>query len=190
MLPKFFVKQKLLGISECQQLCVRSSREIEDLAGRCGWRGISGEPVRVPAATAINMLILSIAMIEGVEPSAMATSLPGLRNESLLKLGEATSNWCFDGTQEAEHQFWPLLYGTSDLVRLRIAPLLGCSVSDTTRQIRFLSSNDVERLSPGQFEQGNSGRIPRFTIDAHNLAEKMEQICSGPIFTATLASKL
>jgi hypothetical protein len=183
---KFVVQQKLLGLSDSQRLCDTWSRDIEALASRSGWRGLPTEPINVPVGTAINMLVWSIAMSHGVE--AIAEWLPGLRNEALLKLGEDTSNWSFDGASEAQQQFLPMLYGSRDAVRSQIAPLLGCCATVTTRQLRFHSQSDVECLSNSQFEQGHSGRTPRFTIDAHALADKMRVTCGAPLFTAKAAN--
>ena len=142
----------------------------------------------VSVGTSLAMLVLSIGMNHAVEPQSMANHLPGLRNEALLKLGEDTSNWFFDGNHEAERQFWPMLYGVRDAVRPRIAPLLGSSPSVTTRELRFFSPSDVERLSHSQVELGHSGRAPRFSIDAHDLAARVRGVCGSPLFTAKVVA--
>ena len=184
MKTKLSAQQSLLGMSECQELCIKSSSGIEELASQSGWRGMPGERVNVTVGTALNMLVLSTGMSHNVELQAMAPWLPGLRNEALLKLGEDTSNWSFDGTREQEKDFWPILYGSSDTIRPRIAPLLGCNSNVTTRQLRFFSQNDVERLSNSEFDLGYHGRTPRFTIDAHALAHSVRAACGGPLFIA------
>lgn len=141
----------------------------------------------VSVGTAVNMLVLSTAMNHNVEFQAMAAHLPGLRNEALLKLGEDTSNWSFDGTYEAGQKFWPMLWGDRATVQPRIAPLLGIFSAATTRQLRFFSPSDVECLSPAQFEQGASIRTPRFSIDAHVLATQVQRACGRPLFSANVA---
>src|SRR5947209_15379033 len=126
---KFVAQQRVLGLSECERLCGgRRSIELEELASRAGWCGVPGTGNRISVAvgTALNMLVLSIAKQQGVELQAMAVSLPGLREAALLELGTDISNWSFDGPYEAEQKFWPILYGSADAVRPRIAPLLGC----------------------------------------------------------------
>jgi hypothetical protein len=186
----FSAQQKMLGLFECERLCGRRSRDVEELAHRAGWRGLPGAQVSVSVSTALNMLVLSTAIDHGMEFQSMATHLPGLRNEALLKLGEETRSWYFEGAHEAEQQFWPMLYGSREVVRPRIAPLLGSSPSVTTRELRVFSESDVERLSLSQFEQGYSARTPRFTIDAHSLAAQVEMVCGSPMFTANLATTM
>ncbi len=181
---RFVAQQKTLGMSECEQLCARPSREIEDLAFRGGWRGTPGEPLRVFVGTALNMLVLSVAKSHGVEMQSMAAWLPGLREEALLRLGAETSNWSFEGAHEAEQQFWPVLYGSRDAVRPRIASFLGCHSNSPTAQLRFFSLNDVECLSIAQTAQGASSRTPRFIINAHTLAEQVQITLRPPLFTA------
>lgn len=173
-------QHKVLGVSECQRLCGRSSTEIDDLAFQGGFRSMPGEPLSVPIGSAINMLVISTMKDYGVQ--ALSAWLPGLRNEALLKLGENISNWSFE-TAEAQKRVLPTLYGNRDAVRPPIASLLGCYLDTTTRQFRFHSQSDVECLSNSQLEQGHSGRTPRFTIDAHDLAERVQTTCSGPLFT-------
>ena len=188
MESKFLAQQKTLGLSQCERLCGRwSTQEIEDLARRSGGAALPGHSINVPVGTALNMLVLSIAMNHGIEPQAMATSLPGLREEALLSLGTEVSNWSFDGSSEAQNQFWPILYGSQDAVRPRIASLLRCYSNSTTRLLRFFSPNDLERLTAFQFDQGYSHRTPRFAIDAHDLADQVQKICGAPLFFAKAA---
>lgn len=188
MQANFSSQQNMLSLPECERLCARSSREIAELAHRAGWCGLPGARLNVSVGTALDMLALSIGMNHGVELQWIAHHVAGLRNEALLTLGEDTSNWFFDGTNEAERQFFPMLYGVRDTVRPRVATLLGISSSATTRQLRFFSSGDVERLSLAQFEQGDSGRAPRFSIDAHDLAGEVRSVCGSPLFTAKVAA--
>jgi hypothetical protein len=185
---KFVAQQRVLGLSECERLCRRSSRDIQELALRSGWHGLPGSRIDVSVGTALNMLVLSIAMSHGVELHAMATSLPGLREEALLKLGTDVSNWSFDGSSEAQKQFWTILYGSQDAVRPRIASLLGCYDNSTTRLLRFFSPKDFERLTAFQFDQGCSPRTPRFAIDAHDLASQVRKTCGAPLFSAKAAN--
>jgi hypothetical protein len=181
---KFCAQQSSLGMSDCQTLCVKSSRDIEELASRSGWPGLPGQQVNVTVGTALNMLVLSTATSHSVEWQAMGPWLPGLRNEALLKLGEDFSNWTFDGTSEQHKAFWPTFYGSSDTVRPGIARLLGCDLKMTTRELHFFSQNDVECLSNSEFDLGYYLRAPRFTIDAHALAARVRAACGGPLFTA------
>lgn len=187
---KFIAQQRLLGLSECERLCGLRSIQLEELASRAGWYGVPGTGSRVSVAvgTALNMLVLSIAKRHGVEMQAMEGSLPGLREAALLELGADISNWSFDGPYEAEQQFWPILYGTGETVRPRIAPLLGCySTASATRELRFFSPSDVERVRNDRSEQCHSNRTPRFTIFAQNLAQEVQVTCGSPLFTAKLA---
>ena len=184
---KFVAEQRLLGLSECERLCGLRSIQLEDLASRAGWPGVPGTGTRVSVTvgTALNMLVLSIAKRHGVELHVMAGSLPGLREAALLELGTDISNWSFDGPYEAEQKFWPVLYGSGDTVRPRIAPLLGCySIGSATRELRFFSPRDVERVTNDWSEQRRSDRTPRFTIFAQNLAQEIQVTCGSPLFTA------
>lgn len=186
---KFIAQQRVLGLPECERLCARGSREIEDLASRSGWHGMPGERLSVSVGTALNMLVLSIAKNHGIELQAMAPSLPGLREEALLELGTETSNWSFEGPHAAEQQFWPILYGGRDAVRSRIAPLLGCYSHSPTSELRFFSPNDIECLSSSRSEQSASNRTPRFTINAHALVEQVQKNIGSPLFTARSANR-
>lgn len=176
------MRQKLLSLSECERLCGRGSREVGILASQIGWATIPGGPINVPLGTALNMLIVSNAMSYGVEAGAMAPWLPGLRTEALLKLGEEVSNWSFDDSCDMQKQFLPMLYGSRDSVRARIAGPLGCCVHDATRRFRFHSQMDVECLSNTQLEVESYDRAPRFSIDAHDLADRVQAICATPLF--------
>lgn len=187
---KFVAQQRLLGLSECERLCGLRSIQLEELASRAGWRRVpgTGYPVSVTVGTALNMLVLSIAKHHGVELQVMAGSLPGLREAALFELGADISNWSFDGPFEAEQQFWPILYGSGDTVRPRIAPLLGCySTASATRELRFFTPSDVERITNDWSDQRRSDRTPRFTIFAHSLAQDLQATCGSPLFTAKLA---
>ena len=181
---KFVVRQEELGLSECERLCGRTSREIEELASRSGGRATPGTKVRVPLGTALNMLVLSIAASHSIEPQAMAAWLPGLRDEAVLELGQDTSNWAFEGTYEAEKQFWPILYGDRDTVRSRIASMLACYSGSPTRELWFFSPSDVECVSATSCGQRTRSRSPRFIIDAHDLAARVKAVCGSPLFTA------
>lgn len=185
---KFTAQQRVLGLSECERLCARGSREIEDLASRSGWQGMPGERLSVSVGTALNMLVLSIAKNHGIELQPMAPLLPGLREEALLELGTETCNWSFEGPHEAEQQFWPVLYGGRDAVRSRIAPLLGCYSHSATSVLRFFSPNDIECLSSSRSEQSASSRTPRFTINAFALAAQLKTALGSPVFTAKPAN--
>lgn len=181
-------RQRMLGLSEAQLLCRVSSREIGDLASRSGSHGMPGEPVSVSIATALNMLVMSIASSNGVEWQTMSQYLPRLRAEALLELGENLSNWSFDGTSKQELDFNSMLYGSSDAIRPTIARLLACDMMGTTRQLRFYSQNEVECLSPREYEQRSHDRLPRFTIDAHDMARRVRAACVGTLFTAKAKS--
>ena len=187
---KFLAQQRLLGLSECERLCGLQSIQLEELASRAGWCGVPGMGNRlsVPVGRALSMLVLSIAKRHGVELQAMAGSLPGLREAALLELGADISNWSFDGPYEAEQQFWPILYGSREAVRPRIAPLLGCYSSSLTWELRFFSPSDVERITDDWSQQRRSDRTPRFTIFAQNLAQEIQVTCGSPLFTARLAN--
>lgn len=183
----FVAQQSMLSLSVCEHLCATSSRDIEELATRGGWRGMPGERLNVPIGVVINMLVLSAGKSHGVEWQAMGAWLPALKNEALLKLGENASNWYFQDAGEAQRQFWPMLYGPPEAVRPRIAPLLGCCLGTTASHLRFHSQSDVELLSNSQFDHGYSSRTPHFTIDAHALAGRVQATCSTPLFTAKVA---
>lgn len=184
MEKKLSVQPTVLSMSECQGLFDGSSKDIEELTRPSGCFSLPGERVNVPVPAALNMLVLSIGKSHGVEIQAMAGWLPGLRNEALLKLGEDTSNWSFQGTSEEGKEFWPKLYGLRETIGPHVARLLGCSLAVTTRQLRFYSQSDVIFLSNSQFELGYHDRAPRFTIDSHALAAKIRAVCSGPLFSA------
>jgi hypothetical protein len=183
----FTAQYRMFGLSECQLLFCKGSREIENLASRGGWSGVPGQPLSVSLGTILNMMVLSIGRNQGVELQAMAPWLPGLRDEALLKLGENISNWMFDGPYEAERQFWPILYGSREVVRPRIAPLLKCYSHPSTNSLRFFSQSDIERISSCGSDRGASNRTPRFTISAHALADQVQTTFGYPLFTAKVA---
>lgn len=185
---RFTAQHKMFGLSDCERLFSKGSREIEELASRGGWSGVPGQRLSVSLGTVINMLVLSIGRNHGIEFQAMAHWLPGLRDEALLKLGENISNWFFEGPDQAEKEFWPILYGSRDAVRSRIAPLLRCYSHSTTTSLRFFSQNDVERVSSYDSQQGASSRSPRFTISAHDLAERVQTTLGSPLFTGKVAN--
>lgn len=181
----YSVQQKMLGLSQCERLCGSWSAETEKMAYAGGWRGLPGEPMRVSIGTAVNMVVLSTGKNHGIELNTMGCWLPGLRNEALLNLALDIGNWSFEGSSAAEKDFWPLLYGVPDTVRRRISPLLGCCTVTTTRQLRFYSQRDVEYLSGLQVEQGaHSGRLPLFTIDAHDVSRRVMETGGAPFFVA------
>lgn len=184
---KFSAKQKVLGLSDCERLCARPSGEILDLAHRAGACSSSGS-LTAPLGGAINMMILATGRSYGVEWSTIATWLPRLRNEALLKLAEEPSNWTFVGSREADKEFWPMVYGVSEANRRGVDRLLGCSSADVARQLRFHSESDVEFLSNSQVGLGGSGRAPRFAIDAHDFASRIRVVCKDPLFFAQATS--
>ncbi|WP_324261559.1 hypothetical protein U4960_15785 [Altererythrobacter sp. H2] len=184
-MTKFVVQQQLLGLSACQRLCGTSSAETEKLAWQAGWRGLPGQSMQPPLGTVINMMVLSIGRSNGVELDAMGAWLPRLRDEAVLKLAAEATNWSFNGSDDDQRDFWPLLYGDDKLIRSRIGSLLGCYSDNPTRQLRVHSQRDVEHLSYLQVERGlNSGRPPLFTIDAHDIARQVTCNSSAPFFTA------
>lgn len=189
METKFSARQKLLGMSDCERLSGRTSRDVSNLAWQAGWRGVPSDPITLTVGSALNLLILSDAMNYGVELSSMAPWLPGLRNEALFTLGEALSNWSFHGPSGQEQQFWSMLYGNRHAVRPRIARLLGCFATDvTTRRLRYHSQADVECVSNTQFQLGRyDDRVPWFMIDAHDLAERVQATSGTPLFTVRVA---
>lgn len=102
---EYSARQRELSISECERLCTRPSRDVDDLAFNAGWRGLPGAPMSVPVGITLNMLILSEASRSGVESRAASDWLPRLRNGAMLKLGEDTTNWKFEGPAELERNF-------------------------------------------------------------------------------------
>jgi hypothetical protein len=184
METKFSVQQRLLGISECERLCARSSREVEELAHLSGCGSRPGQSLSVSVGAALNMLVLSISKSSGVEAQAMTAWLPGLRNEALLNLGEDISNWSFHGSGDEEKAFWPTLYASRDAVRPHVARLLNCSTNGTIRQFYFYSQNDVVCYPNSRPDLGGHDGPPRFVIDAHSLAEKVRANCGAPLFHA------
>ena len=185
MSTKILVRQAMLGMTALEKLCGRGSREIQELAFYAGGSCLPGGAVNVSVAGGMDFLTRSTAMFHRLEMRAVASWLPGLRNEALLHLGQDISNWSFDGTKEAEQQFWPMFYADRESVRMRVAPLLGCCLSVTTRVLRFHSQRDVECLTNAEYEHGSSDRMPRFIIDAHELAERTRVICGTPLFFAS-----
>lgn len=183
METKFSARQKQLNLSQCERLCDRPSSDVEALARRSGWRGMPGDKIIVPVKYALNMLILSKAMNYGVEPSVMVPWLPGLRNEALLKLGEEISNWSFAGPADKQMEFFPMLYGSRESVRPKIARLLECQTNVTIQLLRFFSETNVECLSETHAEQVTCAGIPRFCIDAHELSDRVQSTCGYPLFT-------
>lgn len=182
---RFVAQQKTLGLSECERLCGTWSQQIENLARESGLPVLIGTRLQAPVAAAINMSVRSIAGGHGVEPGSVGPWLPGLRNEALFRLGEVYSNWAYDGPSERQQEFWDLLYGRPEVVRPRVAGLLGCHSGTTTRRLRYFSQSDVEILTNAQLEAGLSDRIPLFSIDAHDLASRVRNSVSGPLFSVT-----
>ena len=185
MIVNFVARQKMLGLTACQQLSGLGSHEVEDLIFLGGGRALTGTPLKVSIAAALDMLVRSTAVSFGIEVQAVTSWLPGLRSEALLQLGQDISNWTFEGAEEAGQQFWPMFYGGRDAVRTRIEGLLGCWSRDAKRELRFYSQNDVQFLSNAQCGQGHDDRVPRFIIDAHALANRVQSTCASPLFTAS-----
>lgn len=182
--PKLSVRQQVLSLSECERLTGRGSRDVEILASKSGGRpSLPGQRFELPVGYALNMLILSDVTRYGVETDAMIPWLPGLRIEALLKLGEGISNWSYDGSRENEQQFWSGLYGESNAVRQRIAPLLRCSGTSPTRRLLYYTQANIECLSNAQLHNQRGDSLPIFTLDAHDLAERVRATCGAPLFT-------
>jgi hypothetical protein len=182
---KLSVQQQVLSMSECERLTGRGSRDVEILASKSAGARLflPGQRIQLPVGYALNMLILSAAMRHRVETDAMVPWLPRLRSEALLKLGEEISNWSYDGPRDNEQQFWSKLYGDREVVRHRIAPLLGCSGTSPIRQLRYHTPANIECLSNDQVHSQRRGSIPVFELDAHDLAERLRATCNGPLFT-------
>lgn len=180
MTYEFSAEQRSLNLSECGRLCTTWPPQTMDLAARAGWQGLSGEPLKASLGTAINMLILSIGVRNGVEPGAMSVWLPSLRNETLLRLGEDPEHWMFAGDDKT--QFFRALYGDRSSIRPFIARLLGCCQHTTARQLRFHSQSDVELISNSDFEMSQTLRPSRFNIDASDLAAQVLRQCGTSLF--------
>lgn len=183
MYYEFTAQQNLLNLSECERLCVKGSREITLLAQQAGWPGLHGQRVNPSVGIAVNMMVLAIAGDKGVEPGVMARCLPGLRNETLLRLGENFDNWSIDGSADVGSQFNTNLYGTRAAIRPFLASTLGCCQHTTTARLSFHSANDIEELSNEEIEASSSSRTARFSIDAADLAGRISQVATGPLFT-------
>lgn len=184
MYNEFTAHQKLLSMSECERLCVKGSRDITLLAQQAGWPGLHSQQVNPSIGIAVNMMVLAIAGDQGVEPGVMARCLPGLRNETLLRLGEDFANWSIDGSADVGRQFNANLYGSRAAIRPFLASMLGCCQHTTTKRLRFHSANDIEELSNEEFEASSLSRSPRFSIDAADLTGRISQVVTGPLFTA------
>lgn len=186
MPTEYCAQHRHLSLSECERLCAKHSRDVEILASLSGLHALPTQSLSVPIGNAINMLVLSICSDAGVEPRSMSAYLPGLRNEALLHLGEDLYNWSWNGPDADRQTFFNQLYGQSDAVRAHIAPLLHCCRNTTTRRLLFYSQSDVKCLTNKQLWSAQDPRTPIFTIDAHDLAQRVRAVCSGALFTAKI----
>jgi len=133
------------------------------------------------------MLALTQANNSGVEYTAMRAWLPGLRNEALIKLGLEFDSWYFDGPRDLEQKFFARLCGDRDEAKTFVADLLGCCRHTAKRQLRFYSQADVDFLTEAEIDRGLGSRDARFVIDAHRLADKIQENCGPRLFTASVS---
>ncbi|GAA5056368.1 hypothetical protein GCM10023208_21020 [Erythrobacter westpacificensis] len=184
MPTEYCAQHRHLSLSECERLCTKHSRDVEILANLSGLCVLPNQSLSVPIGNAINMLVLSISRDAGAEPRSMSAYLPGLRNEALLHLGEEIDNWSWNGPDADRQTFFNRFYGQSDAVRAHIAPLLRCCRNTATRRLLFYSQSDVKCLTNDQIWSAQDRRTPIFTIDAHDLAQRVRAVCNGALFTA------
>lgn len=182
---KFTARPLMLGMTELQQLSGATPGQIRSLVYRADESFLSEDRVSITVGASLDMMIRSSAITNGVDVQAATAWLPGLRSEALYHLGQNYLNWDFKGSDDAQKQFWPMFYDNPDTVRPRIASLVGCYSTETTRQLRFYTGNDVELLSNAQYDQYCNNRAPRFVIDAHDLASQIQAVCGGKLFFAT-----
>lgn len=177
------VQQHQLKFGQCAQLCSKWDFDIERLLGLGGRHAGSWGPTVVTLGSAIELLIRSKVVDAGFEPDVVNRSLPALRNETLLALGEDVYAWACPSSPEAWEQFLPKLYGESKDVRPRIAGYLGCCLATTAATVHLYSADDVRTF--GNFEDSSPkcGAAPRLIIRADDLAERVRRVCGTVLFT-------
>ena len=178
--------QRTLSMSDCERMCGRTSREIAELARHAGWEGLSSHGLNASVGMGLDLLFLSDCMNQGVELHSIAPMRHGLRTEGLLKLGAEYTSWSLDGSDLTEKAFWPLLWDDHAIVRPRIARLLKLYPETATRKLRYHSQAQVERVTNAMYEIGQyDDRAPRFTIDAHDLAARLQTSYGRPLFSVS-----
>lgn len=177
-------QQRMLSSSEVERLCQRRSIDIQRLANLCGHNILSGHAPSLDLATCINILIHLKGQEAGFEPGVMRSWLPGLRNETLLRLAEDLDNWVCPEPSEEWESYIPRFYGAREITRPHIARLLpGCCIATTAWKVRFFSSTNVEALRDECASWPTQGRTPLLVIDADDLAARIKRVCHGPLFT-------
>jgi hypothetical protein len=127
-------------------------------------------------------MVLSNVHDNQLSSSAIFSELPGLRGEATITLGQHFSSWYFKGDEADERAFWPKLCDYPDVIRPRIGALLRVPSTPLARQVRFFSQTDIERISPTQLGNARSERVPRYSIDSHDLADRVKSIILSPLF--------
>lgn len=186
MEANFVAHQHTLSMSDCERMCGRTSREIGELARHAGWEGLASHGLSASVGMALDVLFLSECMIHGVELHSIAPMRHGVRTEALLKLGSEYTSWSLDGSDLTEKAFWPLLWDEQAAVRPRIARLLKLYPETATRKLRYHSQAQVERVTNAMYELGQyDDRAPRFTLDAHELAARLQSSYGRPLFSVS-----
>ena len=184
MSSEFSASQTSVNSSQLECLINRPSSVVAQFASLVGWNGLPGHPAKLDIGGALNVLILSDATHHGVEAQVMRPWLPRLRSEALVRLASDLSNWNYQGPAEDEMAFNAKLYGSETKVRAEVARLLGVNLFDAAGLLRYHSSSDIECLTNQQMDLGHDGRVPRFSIYASTLAQRIKEVCSSSLFVA------
>jgi len=181
----FSVKQKSIYCAELERITGRQSWDVTSLAAKVGWTGLPNhDPVVITLSQVLSMLILSDAMRHHLEADAIVKFIPNLRNEALIKLGSELTHWYVEANSSGEREFFQLFYADDETVRQRVSRLLGCSLTQTTRELLFYSQSDVVCVSNNELHSARRTEYPRFFVDSHDLAARVLDACGPKLFTA------
>ncbi len=179
---KYRVRQRAFGMNDLQRLTSSSERDIRRFASLVGCHSLDSDYISLPLGRVLDIMVLVTVHDNQLNSSAIFSELPGLRGEATITLGQHFSSWYFEGDEADERAFWPTLWDYPDVIRPRIGALLRVPSTPLARQVRFFSQTDIERLSPTQFGRAGSERVPRCSIDSHDLAARVKSISPNPLF--------
>lgn len=186
----FTAQQAMLGLGQCERLCQRTSREIQELARLGGWSALPSQPLEFSLGCAMNMLIIAQAKSYNIEPHFVRNWLPGLRSEALLTLGVVDRHWIFNGNDEDRQRFTELFWTSNERIRDRVAPIIKCSTNSATRQLFVYSGPHVVEVKSAGEPPVHPDLTPIFVIEASYIAERVHSVLDGPAFIATTKDRV
>ena len=182
----YSAQHAVLGLSQCEQLCRKTSRDVNELARLSGTLVLPGQSLQVDLNCAIRMAIIETAKSYGVEPVAIRSHLPGLQDEVRLILGVDRMNWSFDGEDADSVRFFNQFWKSPDEIERFVAPILKCSMSTAITRLCFYSGANIVAERRGEERTVHPGQSPIFVIYPPEIAARIRAALSGVAFTASV----